>query len=187
MCFILDGLLVRLRAKAEREEVGVTWTRPPIGCHGPTTNSPEPKKSSQKTGRKEEEKKSHFRNGQSTWWSRRHYVTRRGITTDYRATHAGEGHHSKDNSPLPYGRPRWAFTHQLAGTVWIVVIVVVTISIPQSSPQDKKKKGKHHLYMYISPLFLNDTSAGHRGRTCHEPDYIFQLAIWFPTFIHFFF
>jgi hypothetical protein len=50
----------------EREEVGVTWTRPPIGCHGPTTNSPEPKKSSQKTGRKEEEKKSHFRNGQST-------------------------------------------------------------------------------------------------------------------------
>lgn len=41
--------------------------------------------------------------------------------------------------------------------------------------------------MYIFPLFLNDTSAGHRGRTCHEPDYIFQLAIWFPTFIHSFF
>lgn len=75
----------------------------------------------------------------------------RGITTDYWATHAGEGHHSKDNS-LSHTAIPGAFTHQLAGTVWIVVIVVVTISIPQSSPSRQEKKGKHHLYVYFPPF-----------------------------------
>lgn len=177
MCFILDGLLVRLRCKAEREEVGVTWTRPPIGCHGPTTNSPEPKKSSQKTGRKEEEKKKPLPERTVDVMKPTPLCNAQGYYYRLPSYTRGGRPSFKIHFSLPYDRLRCAFTHQLAGTVWIVVIVVVTISIPQSSPQDKKKRENIICICIFSPLFLNDTSAGHRGRTCHEPDYIFQLAI----------
>lgn len=131
----------------------MTWTRPPIGCHGPTTNSPEPKKSSQKTGRKEEEKKKPLPERTVDVMKPTPLCNAQGVLLPTTELHT-RGKAIIQNTFLSPIRPSQVRVHTPIS--WHRVDCCYCCCYHFNStvlPSRQEKKGKHHLYMYIFPPF----------------------------------
>ena len=151
----------------------MTWTRPPIGCHGPTTNSPEPKKSSQKLEERKKKKKPLPQRAVDVM--KPTPLCNAGITTDCRAT---RGRPSFKDNTLPYCRHRCVHTPISWHRVDCCYCCCYHFSFQFRPPPSRKRK--HNLYAScpfpLTTVCWSSWPHMSRATTFFNPQFHFRLS-----------